>query len=392
MANNVSAVYLHVIDDVINKVRDEFINSGAGEGVLNELQALWEMKMLQCGAISSNTERPPVQKQVAPGGITPVHDLNVPYEGPMEEYETPTAEMLFPPTPMQTPTPLQLPPTPLPGMVDQGMYNIPTGSSDYAPSPITDVRNGLDTKTGRPSSYMQSPSPWMNQRPLGVDVNIAYEESRDEVDKGAPHQPATQNFFMAPAGKRKRDDFAPHVASGGHMPQQDGSADMTIEFLLPKATQSQSSSTQLSKVAAVTEACSKEAEAGQVLPQQDGVQDEYDELFPYQGGVASEDYNNNTPAEHELRAPTPSVSTPRPSKVDTGDDDEPPLNEDDDDDDDLDDFEQGEEEPHTQHLVLAQFDKVTRTKSRWKCTLKDGIMHLNNRDILFNKANGEFDF
>lgn len=53
--------------------------------------------MLQCGAISGNMERPPIQKQLAAGGITPVHDLNVPYEGPLEEYETPTAEMLFPP-------------------------------------------------------------------------------------------------------------------------------------------------------------------------------------------------------------------------------------------------------------------------------------------------------
>lgn len=40
MASNVSTVYLGVIDDVISKVRDEFINSGAGEGVLNELQAV----------------------------------------------------------------------------------------------------------------------------------------------------------------------------------------------------------------------------------------------------------------------------------------------------------------------------------------------------------------
>lgn len=30
--------------------------------------------------------------------------------------------------------------------------------------------------------------------------------------------------------------------------------------------------------------------------------------------------------------------------------------------------------------------QVTRTKSRWKCTLKDGIMHINNKDILFNKV------
>ncbi|PRQ30936.1 putative transcription factor IIA, alpha/beta subunit [Rosa chinensis] len=47
---------------------------------------------------------------------------------------------------------------------------------------------------------------------------------------------------------------------------------------------------------------------------------------------------------------------------------------------------------NTQNLVLAQFEKVKRTKSKWKCTLKDGIMHMNNRDILFNKATGDFDF
>jgi hypothetical protein len=35
---------------------------------------------------------------------------------------------------------------------------------------------------------------------------------------------------------------------------------------------------------------------------------------------------------------------------------EPPLNEDDD--DELDDNDQGDEEPQTDHLVLAQFDKV----------------------------------
>lgn len=40
MASNVSTVYLGVIDDVIGKVRDEFVSSGAGEGVLNELQAV----------------------------------------------------------------------------------------------------------------------------------------------------------------------------------------------------------------------------------------------------------------------------------------------------------------------------------------------------------------
>lgn len=53
--------------------------------------------MMQAGAILGPIDRSAKQK-AAGGPVTPnpVHDLNVPYEGP-EEYETPTADMLFPP-------------------------------------------------------------------------------------------------------------------------------------------------------------------------------------------------------------------------------------------------------------------------------------------------------
>ena len=52
--------------------------------------------MLQAGAIVGPIERSGAPKPTPGGPITPVHDLNMPYEG-TEEYETPTAEMLFPP-------------------------------------------------------------------------------------------------------------------------------------------------------------------------------------------------------------------------------------------------------------------------------------------------------
>ncbi|KAF3967730.1 hypothetical protein CMV_008301 [Castanea mollissima] len=105
------------------------------------------------------------------------------------------------------------------------------------------------------------------------------------------------------------------------------------------------------------------------------------DIYNYQG-VFNEDYNiANTLAPNDVPAGTPAVVAQ--NDVGKDDDDEPPLNENDD--DDFDDVDQVEEQ-NTQHLVLAQFDKVTRTKSRWKCTLKDGIMHIKNKDILFNKV------
>jgi len=59
-------------------------------------------------------------------------------------------------------------------------------------------------------------------------------------------------------------------------------------------------------------------------------------------------------------------------------------------DSDLDDPD--DEEPETDHIVLCQFEKVTRIKNKRKCNLKDGVMHINGRDYLFNKAQGEFDW
>jgi transcription initiation factor TFIIA large subunit len=51
-----------------------------------------------------------------------------------------------------------------------------------------------------------------------------------------------------------------------------------------------------------------------------------------------------------------------------------------------------DDEPETDDLVLCQFEKVTRIKTKHKCSLKDGIMHLNGRDYHFHKATGEFEF
>ncbi|XP_012446718.1 transcription initiation factor IIA large subunit [Gossypium raimondii] len=389
-SSTTSAVYIHVIEDVISKVRDEFINNGGpGEAVLNELQGLWETKMMQAGAICGPIERSTGQKQPTAGGpITPVHDLNVPYEG-TEEYETPTADMLFPPTPLQTPVP-----TPLPGSADGSMYNIPTGSSDY-PTPVNDGASNADVKGGRPSPYMQSPSPWSNQRtPLSVDVNVAYVEGRDEVDRGTSNQPLTQDFFMMPPGKRKREDFATQYNNGGYIPQQDGAGDSTSEVAKTEGSKGCNFlGRHDSATTGKTNILAHFATSSLKISQLDGpIPDPFEDMlstpniYNYQG-VVGEDYNvANTPAPNDLQAATPAPV----AQNDTGDDDDDePLNEDDDD-DDLDDVDQ--EELNTQHLVLAQFDKVTRTKSRWKCTLKDGIMHINNKDILFNKATGEFDF
>lgn len=43
----------------------------------------------------------------------------------------------------------------------------------------------------------------------------------------------------------------------------------------------------------------------------------------------------------------------------------------------------------TDNVVVCQYDKISRTKSKWRFVLKSGVMNINGRDFVFQKANGE---
>ncbi|KAJ8325563.1 transcription factor IIA subunit alpha [Batrachochytrium dendrobatidis] len=58
----------------------------------------------------------------------------------------------------------------------------------------------------------------------------------------------------------------------------------------------------------------------------------------------------------------------------------------------LDDDDSEDEYAEVDHLVLCQFEKVQRVKNKWKCVLKDGVVNVNGKDYLFNKANCDFEW
>ncbi|KAF9024591.1 transcription factor IIA, alpha/beta subunit [Hymenopellis radicata] len=43
-------------------------------------------------------------------------------------------------------------------------------------------------------------------------------------------------------------------------------------------------------------------------------------------------------------------------------------------------------------IVFCTYDKVARVKNKWKCILKDGMIHVNGKDYLFQKCTGEFEW
>jgi len=46
----------------------------------------------------------------------------------------------------------------------------------------------------------------------------------------------------------------------------------------------------------------------------------------------------------------------------------------------------------TENVVVCQYEKISRSRNRWKVVLKDGVMTLNGRDYAFHKACGEVDW
>lgn len=62
---------------------------------------------------------------------------------------------------------------------------------------------------------------------------------------------------------------------------------------------------------------------------------------------------------------------------------------------DLDDEEEGDEaadDENINDLVLCQYEKISRVRTRWRGILRSGIVHISNRDYCFSKANMDFEW
>lgn len=46
----------------------------------------------------------------------------------------------------------------------------------------------------------------------------------------------------------------------------------------------------------------------------------------------------------------------------------------------------------SRNFITCQYEKVTRSKNKWKCILKDGMMHINGRDYAFHRATCDFEW
>ncbi|PCH36019.1 hypothetical protein WOLCODRAFT_140178 [Wolfiporia cocos MD-104 SS10] len=110
------------------------------------------------------------------------------------------------------------------------------------------------------------------------------------------------------------------------------------------------------------------------------------------GPSSTSDDSPSPPPSYAPRSSHPSLPQPAQSSTATKVDDEEAINSDLDDSDSDNDPDTNEGAAADTDIVFCTYDKVARVKNKWKCILKDGMIHIGGKDYLFAKCTGEFEW
>ncbi|KAF9108161.1 transcription factor IIA subunit alpha [Mortierella sp. AM989] len=336
MANStVTAVYRFVIDDVITNVRRDFEDMGVDETIMHELQRSWETKIAQSRVTTLQAPEPAAAVET--------------YSFEESTYEQPATASTPAPAPAPAPAPISAPAS-APAQTQAAASTAAPASSTYTLPPPTAAYNYRveQTPAANLANVASSTLPGDNSNAGRPQPHVAPRSS------GA----ANSNNISLPGGGRNGSGGS---GDSSNIPQTDGAADMAeLEFMTTE------------ELDAYVEKRFKEAR----------------ETERSTGQAPGEMTFTLTLSDRAARkAKRDGLEGFSIGQVDGEDDDE---------DDtglgsDLDDSD-GDMDDESDNIVLCQYDKVSRTKSKWKCVLKDGIMLINGRDYLFHKANGDFEW
>lgn len=321
-------LYKSVIDDVVNNVREAFIDEGVDEQVLQDLKQIWENKLLQTEAVDPNAPEPPSQAQSHKSSSdqrsnesvkNSSRPQNEPDRGPPAK--VPLYDKKFQPAPTQ-----------------------PTQFSGTLSSPATAATLALQQQVLQISqggaTTLTLPQGGQTFQVQGMQGNVGYQVPVviQHLAQGNQQLGARLMTSIPQQGAQQsnRPSTIPMTLAQARQPRQDGAQ----KILQLDGTNDTSDEEE-----------SDDAEENNEEDDDDDDQDEND-LDEYSNAVEEE-----------------------------------PLNSDDDVSD-----EDPQELFEAENVVVCQYDKISRTRNKWKFQLKQGIMNLKGRDNVFFKAMGEADW
>ncbi|XP_011311770.1 transcription initiation factor IIA subunit 1 [Fopius arisanus] len=355
---SVLKLYNTVIEDVIAGVRDSFLDEGVDEQVLLELKQVWEQKLMQTKAVEVNAEPPE-------------------------------------PQPPQMPTSKNT--------TASKAANI---GNHFAQQQTSSAAAAASQAQSQQHQQVSAPGPQAIRAALPQHQNVQQTQQQ---------APAAQQVLSAPAALFDRP-VPIQITLPGNSATGDGRPKVLTIQVPASAIQGNQLQTILTGPV-ITAAMGFPMDVASRLLQQ-----HVDKTLQGQASLTPMEINQplqviqgtatmQLPVQNQNQGNIAQLDGPH---VDTSDDDDEDEEEDNDDDDDLDDDKDAEEDDDagareeeplnseddvtdddptdlfdTDNVVVCQFDKITRSRNKWKFYLKDGIMSLSGKDYVFQKANGD---
>ncbi|KAJ7364410.1 transcription factor IIA alpha/beta subunit [Mycena albidolilacea] len=342
MSNKVvPSIYRAVIDDVVAAIRPAFEDFGVDDDVLNELQSKWESKII----------------------ASRVADFDPPPSHAHSSAPAPVSASAHPHNPYALP---HLPGPTLPGAYPT--YVPPPSASSHARALVPPHQQ---VKT-------EHPTPANGGMGLGAGMNVRYSQYA-HGQQGLPALSALGLSF-------------PSASSSASSPPNGARSHASSPFTLTLPGSTPTPTPTPMSFPAPTAGLYRlpQTDGPAPSPSYDDEDDDEDDLEPVQGQLP--------------RAAHPSLSVPTPAPAGkaaaagerggngAGEEDDSAINSDLDDSDDEDDDAADEEGAPEGAIVFCTYDKVARVKNKWKCVLKDGMIHTGGRDYLFQRCTGEFEW
>ncbi|XDV41813.1 hypothetical protein PO909_010613 [Leuciscus waleckii] len=350
------------MEDVINEVRELFLDEGVDEQVLMELKTLWESKLMQSKAVDGfhTEEQQALQAQQQQA-----------QQAQLTQAQSQPQQVLLPPA-QQAPQQQVIVQDPkvLQHMSATGMSAAATAATLALPTGVTPFQQLITpqgqilqvVRAANGAQYIIQPQQQMvlqqqvlpQMQPGGVQVLTPLQGGLSQ-QTGVIIQP--QQIVLT--GNKVQQNTQVMQAAAMAVQQAQGAAQVQAQPQ-PQAQPPQQQTQQQQQAS--------QQQQPPMMLQVDGAGDTSSE----EDEEEEDEYDEDEDEDKEK---------------DGGEDgqvEEEPLNSGDDVSD-----EEDQELFDTENVVVCQYDKIHRSKNKWKFHLKDGIMNLNGRDYVFSKAIGD---
>ncbi|KAM9355333.1 transcription initiation factor IIA subunit 1 isoform 2-T2 [Pholidichthys leucotaenia] len=377
-SNPVPKLYKSVIEDVINEVRELFLDEGVDEQVLLELKTLWESKLLQSKAVEGfHTEEQAALQAAQQHQVQQVPQ--VPQVQPVAQPAQTQQVILSPP--QQTPQQQVIVQDSkiIQHMSATGMSAAATAATLALPTGVTPYQQLFSSQ--------------------GQILQLVRASNGGQYFIQHPQQQILLQQQMQPGGVQAPVIQQVLAPLQGSLSQQTGVIIQPQQIVLAPGSKVQGSTQVMQTAAAMVPQAGQAATAAQVQQAQDAAAPQ----------PQSQQQQQQQQAQPQAQQPPMmlQVDGAGDTSSEEEEDEEEEYDEEEEEEKDKDGGEDGqvEEEPlnsgddvsdeedqelfDTENVVVCQYDKIHRSKNKWKFHLKDGIMNLNGRDYVFSKAIGD---